>query len=81
MAEAFRQWVDQYGPVVGVYFMRRPMLVVSDVNMLKQILVTDFHNFTNRGVWAIAVSSRPENPTLSSYNSLTIGPDVDVVLS
>ncbi|RUS79292.1 hypothetical protein EGW08_012947, partial [Elysia chlorotica] len=42
MPEAFREWGRSYGPVVGVYFMRRPMLVVSDVNMLKQILITDF---------------------------------------
>ena len=52
MAEAFRQWGERYGPVVGVFFMRRPMLVINDVNMLKQILITDFHNFTNRGVGA-----------------------------
>ncbi|GFO02446.1 cytochrome p450 [Plakobranchus ocellatus] len=49
MAEAFRLWREQYGPVVGVYFMRRPMLLISDINMLKHILVSDFHNFTNRG--------------------------------
>jgi len=38
----------KYGPVVGSFQGRTPIMIVYDVDILKQILVKDFSNFTNR---------------------------------
>ncbi|XP_059789215.1 thromboxane-A synthase isoform X1 [Balaenoptera ricei] len=38
----------QYGPLSGYYLGRRMFIVVSDPDMIKQVLVEKFSNFTNR---------------------------------
>lgn len=38
----------QYGKVVGTFQGPTPLLVIYDTDMIKQILVSDFSNFTNR---------------------------------
>ncbi|XP_054694263.1 thromboxane-A synthase isoform X1 [Grus americana] len=40
--------ITEYGPVCGYYIGRQMFVVVSTPEMIKQILVTDFSNFTNR---------------------------------
>ncbi|XP_047914741.2 thromboxane-A synthase isoform X1 [Anser cygnoides] len=40
--------IKEYGPVCGYYIGRQMFVVVSTPEMIKQILVTDFSNFTNR---------------------------------
>ncbi|XP_051499974.1 thromboxane-A synthase [Apus apus] len=40
--------ITEYGPVCGYYIGRQMFVVVSTPDMIKQILVTDFSNFTNR---------------------------------
>ncbi|KAJ7414817.1 Thromboxane-A synthase [Willisornis vidua] len=40
--------ITEYGPVCGYYIGRQMFVVVSSPEMIKQILVTDFNNFTNR---------------------------------
>ncbi|NXG53040.1 THAS synthase, partial [Psilopogon haemacephalus] len=40
--------IMEYGPVCGYYIGRQMFVVVSTPDMIKQILVTDFSNFTNR---------------------------------
>ncbi|XP_068859138.1 thromboxane-A synthase isoform X2 [Aphelocoma coerulescens] len=40
--------ITEYGPVCGYYIGRQMFVVVSSPEMIKQILVTDFSNFTNR---------------------------------
>ncbi|XP_040451521.1 thromboxane-A synthase isoform X2 [Falco naumanni] len=40
--------IREYGPVCGYYIGRQMFVVVSAPEMIKQILVTDFSNFTNR---------------------------------
>ncbi|XP_074930819.1 thromboxane-A synthase isoform X5 [Phalacrocorax aristotelis] len=40
--------ITEYGPVCGYYIGRQAFVVVSTPEMIKQILVTDFSNFTNR---------------------------------
>lgn len=44
------KWTKQYGKVFGTYLFTLPEIIVSDVDLLKQLLVKDFHNFTNRRV-------------------------------
>nr|XP_025837964.1 thromboxane-A synthase [Vulpes vulpes]XP_025837965.1 thromboxane-A synthase [Vulpes vulpes] len=54
----FRQgfWESQmelrklYGPLCGYYLGRRMFIVISEPDMIKQVLVENFHNFTNRMV-------------------------------
>ncbi|XP_003744550.1 cytochrome P450 3A56 [Galendromus occidentalis] len=43
-----KKWHEQYGPVVGFYFGLFPCLLVSDTELLKRILLKDFHNFADR---------------------------------
>ncbi|XP_068047060.1 thromboxane-A synthase isoform X6 [Anomalospiza imberbis] len=40
--------IKEYGPVCGYYIGRQVFVVVSSPEMIKQILVADFSNFTNR---------------------------------
>ncbi|XP_049499002.1 thromboxane-A synthase [Panthera uncia] len=54
----FRQgfWESQmelrklHGPLCGYYLGRRMFIVISDPDMIEQVLVENFHNFTNRMV-------------------------------
>ena len=42
------QRYKDFGPVYGVYLFFKPQLVVGDVDMLKDILVRDWHVFADR---------------------------------
>ncbi|XP_008569709.1 PREDICTED: thromboxane-A synthase [Galeopterus variegatus] len=46
-----------YGPLCGYYFGRRMFIVISDPDMIKQVLVENFSNFTNR--MASGLESKP----------------------
>ena len=46
--KAFMAYNKEYGKVYKMYLGRDPIIVVSDVEMLQQILVTDFEKFRNR---------------------------------
>ncbi len=47
---AIIEWKQKYGRVFGYYFGFKPILVVTDLELLKQVMVKDFHNFIDRGV-------------------------------
>ncbi|XP_025113194.1 cytochrome P450 3A24-like [Pomacea canaliculata] len=48
-AEQFVQkWSKKYGRTFGMYSGRVPLLVTTDLDILKQVLVKDFNKFTNR---------------------------------
>ncbi|XP_061177067.1 cytochrome P450 3A24-like [Saccostrea echinata] len=49
-AEADMMWWREYGDVFGYFTGRSPMLVVADTDILKEILVKQFQNFTDRAV-------------------------------
>nr|KAF6419545.1 thromboxane A synthase 1 [Rousettus aegyptiacus] len=61
----FRQgfWESQmelrklYGPLCGYYLGRRMFIVISEPDMIKQVLVENFSNFTNR--MASGLESKP----------------------
>ncbi|XP_029651601.1 cytochrome P450 3A14 [Octopus sinensis] len=42
------EWLNKYGDVVGFYLGRQPAVLIGDPEMLEQIMVKQFHNFTNR---------------------------------
>ncbi|CDQ63801.1 unnamed protein product [Oncorhynchus mykiss] len=42
--------IHKYGRVCGYYLGRRPVVVVADPDMLRQIMVKDFSTFPNRMV-------------------------------
>jgi len=48
-------WIDMYqklkskGPVAGIYVFFFPIAIVTDLDLIKQILVKDFNVFVNRG--------------------------------
>ncbi|XP_042878442.1 cytochrome P450 3A29-like [Penaeus japonicus] len=46
--DVISKWVKTYGKVFGYYVGWKPMIVVSDLDMVKDILIKEFHNFANR---------------------------------
>ncbi|CAN8030682.1 unnamed protein product, partial [Ixodes persulcatus] len=46
----FDEWVNKYGDVVGFYNGVTPMLIVKDLELIKNIQIKDFGNFHGRGV-------------------------------
>nr|KAG5712364.1 hypothetical protein BaRGS_023943 [Batillaria attramentaria] len=45
---AYAEWEKTYGPIFGMYSGRCPILVVNDLDILKEVLVKDFSNFADR---------------------------------
>ncbi|XP_025103410.1 cytochrome P450 3A5-like [Pomacea canaliculata] len=50
--DALTDWRKQFGHVYGTFFVLKPMVVVSDLDILKEILVKDFNNFADRFILA-----------------------------
>eukprot|EP00057_Strongylocentrotus_purpuratus_P033355 XP_791117.3 PREDICTED: cytochrome P450 3A40 [Strongylocentrotus purpuratus] len=46
--EVIDEYENKYGPVVGIYMWRRPLLLVRDLDMLRDIMVKDHHRFYNK---------------------------------
>lgn len=46
--EGANKIIKTYGPITGYYMGRRPMVLLSDPEAIKQVLQKDFANFTNR---------------------------------
>lgn len=42
---------ENLGPIAGFYFFTEPALIVTDPDILKQILVKDFEYFCDRGIY------------------------------
>lgn len=51
---AFNDLIKTHGRVCGYYLGRRPVVVIADPDMLKEVLVRDFSNFTNRNSFRFA---------------------------
>ncbi|CAG2104891.1 unnamed protein product, partial [Medioppia subpectinata] len=41
-------WFKKYGKIYGYYFLKNPVLTIADPELIKTILVKDFHVFTDR---------------------------------
>lgn len=46
----YKQLKDK-GPIGGIYFLLSPVAVVTDLNLIKNILIKDFQHFQERGVY------------------------------
>ncbi|KAG4076825.1 hypothetical protein HA402_004427 [Bradysia odoriphaga] len=46
----YNQTKDKY-PYFGVYFFQRPVLIVNDSNVIKNVLIKDFKHFQDRGIF------------------------------
>lgn len=44
----FLKWTKQYGPIVAFYIGVRPQMLISDLNLIQQAMIKDFHLFTCR---------------------------------
>ncbi|XP_022110444.1 cytochrome P450 3A2-like [Acanthaster planci] len=55
--------VRKYGKVVGIYKLRSPLLYVSDIGIVKKVLVTDFSKFPNH--WDIPALGFPLDKALT----------------
>ncbi|CAN8030671.1 unnamed protein product, partial [Ixodes persulcatus] len=49
-SRALEKWCKEYGDIFGFYNGDVPMLVVKDLEFLKNVFVKNFSNFTDRGV-------------------------------
>ncbi|KAK0096947.1 hypothetical protein PV326_003798 [Microctonus aethiopoides] len=46
--ELYNKW--KHEPFVGLFYGRTPVLLINDLDLIKNILITDFHKFPGRGV-------------------------------
>lgn len=56
---ALNKWCKEYGDVFGFYNGDVPMLVVRDPDFLKHVFITNFSNFTGRGITMRADEMHP----------------------
>uniref|UniRef100_A0A914W278 Uncharacterized protein n=1 Tax=Plectus sambesii TaxID=2011161 RepID=A0A914W278_9BILA len=42
------EWTKEYGSVIGTYMFGKPDLIISDLEILRHVLVKDFSHFVNR---------------------------------
>lgn len=68
-AKAYREWIDTYGDVVGYFNGYRPVILVADLELLKEIQIKDFQDFTDRGL--LFQAKRPPSPHNKSLLQLT----------
>ena len=45
-----RNWTELYGKTYGYYEGHRPILVTSDLDIVNEIFIKQFNNFTGRKV-------------------------------
>ncbi|XP_055948406.1 cytochrome P450 3A41-like [Argiope bruennichi] len=43
-----KEWIEKYGKILGFYHGMKPVLLVADPELLKKILIKDFHLFCDR---------------------------------
>lgn len=51
-SELFKEMYDQYKtePLIGIFLQRKPALILSDPDIIKDILIKDFHIWADRGL-------------------------------
>lgn len=67
--KCYREWIDKYGDVVGYFNGYRPVMLVADLELLRQIQIKDFQDFTDRGI--LFQDKRPPSPHNKSIMQLT----------
>lgn len=46
--KVFPKWTEKYGPIVGFYIGGQPQVLITDFEMIRRVLIKDFHIFSNR---------------------------------
>ncbi|KAM7305314.1 cytochrome P450 3A4 [Ixodes scapularis] len=46
--QVMQQWIDRYGKVFGFFMAEKPCMVVTDLDLVRQIFVKEAHTFTDR---------------------------------
>lgn len=44
----FPKWTKKYGKIVGFYIGGRPQVLITDIEMIRHVMVKDFHIFSNK---------------------------------
>ncbi|CAN8003446.1 unnamed protein product [Ixodes pacificus] len=57
---AYREWINKYGKVVGYFNGHRPVLLVADLEVLKNVQIRDFQDFLDRAL--LFQNKRPSSP-------------------
>ncbi|KAL2093806.1 hypothetical protein ACEWY4_011118 [Coilia grayii] len=60
--DPLKDLINTYGRICGYYLGRRPVIVVADPDMLRHVMVKDFHLFPNR--MRVRFSSKPMSDCL-----------------
>lgn len=60
--EVMDEWQAQFGDIYGYFVGMKPYVVVSDLDVVQQVLISDFHKFVNRP--AMGIELRPVINTL-----------------
>lgn len=50
ICEVLDEYGQKYGTMFGVYLWRRPILVIADVEVLRNVMIKDYHKFYNKYV-------------------------------
>lgn len=53
--KALDRWTEEYGEIFGYFYGPRPYLVIHDLDMIKEVLHTEFKNFTDRPELEVSV--------------------------
>ncbi|XP_023238238.1 uncharacterized protein LOC111637060 [Centruroides sculpturatus] len=56
-----KEWISKYGKVLGYYYGTTPVLFVTDTELLKNIQIKDFHNFSDRAILHTESKEQPSN--------------------
>ncbi|XP_029850272.2 cytochrome P450 3A6-like [Ixodes scapularis] len=53
--QVLQQWIEEYGQVFGFFMAEKPWMVVTDLDLVRQIFVTEANTFTDRPQYVIDV--------------------------
>lgn len=53
--EVMDQWQAEYGDIYGYFIGQKPYIVISDLDLVQQVLISDFHKFVNRPGMSIEI--------------------------
>eukprot|EP00057_Strongylocentrotus_purpuratus_P019952 XP_011674426.1 PREDICTED: cytochrome P450 3A24 isoform X2 [Strongylocentrotus purpuratus] len=48
ICEVLDEYGQKYGTMFGVYLWRRPILVIADIEVLRNVMIKDYHKFYNK---------------------------------
>lgn len=48
LKEAFPKWTKKYGQIVGFYIGGRPQVLITDFELIRRVMIKDFHIFSNK---------------------------------